>query len=701
MTRREFPQTKVFKTMLAGRPLSIETGVMAELANGACMVRYGDTSVLVTATAAAQPRAGLDYFPLSVDFEERLYSVGRIPGSFLRREGRPSERAVLASRLIDRPIRPLFPSEMRNDVAIAATVMSLEPDCAPEIPAMLGASIALSISDIPWNGPIAGISVGLVDGEIVFNPGTAERMTSSLNLVVAGTAEKVVMIEAGANEIPDDVMFDAIMKAHEEIKQLCAFVLSIQSEIGKPKMTDYSKASFNEELYNILEGSVLDRVRECLDTDDKNIRESRMKVLRAEITEQHEAQFPSLEADLGEVLYKLQKIVVRRWLLDEKKRVDGRGMLEVRPLDSQVGVLPRTHGSGMFTRGQTQCLTVCTLGTISDQQKLDNIFDDEHKRYMHHYNFPSYSVGEARPSRSPGRREIGHGSLAERALEPVIPGEDEFPYCIRLVSEILSSNGSTSQAAICGSTLALMDAGVPIKSPVAGISSGLITEGNRWMTFIDIQGVEDFYGDMDFKVAGTKQGITAIQMDLKIDGLTAEIIKDALDITRKARCEILDEIMLPCIDGPRQELSPYAPKMIQTHIDPEKIREIIGKGGSVIQKITADTGCKIDIEDDGHIFIAAINQADGERALKIINSIVYEPKVGESMLGKVTRVIPIGAFVEYAPGKEGMVHISKLENRRVEKVEDVLNVGDETWVKYLGTDDKGRINLSRKDAVPE
>ncbi|MDR0324772.1 MAG: polyribonucleotide nucleotidyltransferase [Oscillospiraceae bacterium] len=700
MTNREFPAFKVFETMMAGRPLRVEVGMMAELAGGACMVRYGDTSVLVTATAAAQPRSGIDYFPLSVDFEERLYSVGRIPGSFLRREGRPSEKAVLASRLIDRPIRPLFPDNMRNDVAIAATVMSLEPDCAPEVPAMLGASIALSISDIPWAGPIAGIAVGLVDGQIVMNPTTVEREKSTLQLTVAGTAGKIVMIEAGANEVADDVMFDAIMQAHEEIKKLCAFIADIQKEIGKPKF-EYVKSYFNDELYDTLNSSILDKLRHCLDTDDKNVRESRMKELRAEITGQYAERFPTLDADLGEVLYKLQKSVVRAWLLDGK-RVDGRGMDEIRPLDARVGLLPRAHGSGMFTRGQTQSLTICTLGTISDQQKLDNIFDDEYKRYMHHYNFPSYSVGEARPSRSPGRREIGHGALAERALEPMIPAEAEFPYCIRLVSEILSSNGSTSQAAICGSTLALMDAGVPIKAPVAGISSGLITaEDGSWKTFADIQGVEDFYGDMDFKVAGTKDGITAIQMDLKIDGLTPEIIKSAFEITKKGRLQILSEIMLPCISEPRAELSPYAPKMIQTQIDPEKIREVIGKGGSVIQKIVADTGCKIDIEDDGRIFIAAINIADCERALKIINSIVFEPTVGDSYYGKVTRVIAIGAFVEYAPGKEGMVHISKLENFRVAKVEDVLNVGDMVWVKYLGTDEKGRVNLSKKDAVPQ
>ncbi len=699
MTKREFPNARIYQTTLGGRPLSFETGKLAELAGGAVMVRYGETAVLVTATAAAKPREGIDYFPLSVDFEERLYSVGRIPGSFLRREGRPSERAVLASRLIDRPMRPLFPDDLRNDVAIAATVMSLDPDCAPEIPAMLGASLAVSISDIPWRGPIAGVAVGLVDGQLVINPDTAQREASTLQLTVAGTADKVAMIEAGASQVPEDIMYDAIMFAHGEIKKLCAFFDGIIAEIGRPKFS-YNPVYFNQELYDAIKAAGLGSLERCLDTDDKNIREERLKSWKDEIVEKYKERFPTVEADLGDVAYKLQKSVVRRWLLEEK-RVDGRGMLDVRPLSSEVGILPRAHGSGLFSRGQTQVLTIATLGTISDQQKLDNIFDEETKRYMHHYNFPSYSVGEARPSRSPGRREIGHGALAERALEPVIPAETDFPYCIRLVSEVLSSNGSTSQGSVCGSTLALMDAGVPIKAPVAGISSGLITEGDRWMTFVDIQGLEDFYGDMDFKVAGTKAGITAIQMDLKIDGLTPEIIRSALDITRDARYKILDEIMLPCIPAPREELSKYAPKMIQMQIDPEKIREVIGKGGSVIQKIVADTGCKIDIEDDGRIFIAAINKEDCDKAQKIIKAIVFEAKVGDMFYGKVTRVLPIGAFVEYAPGKEGMVHISKLENHRVAKVEDVLNLGDMTWVKYLGADEKGRINLSRKDAVPQ
>ncbi len=700
LAKREFPDAKVYQTTLGGRPLIIEIGKLAELANGACLVRYGETAVMVTATASQSPRQGIDYFPLSVDFEERLYSVGRIPGSFLRREGRPSEKAILASRLIDRPMRPLFPSDMRNDVAIAATVMSLEPDNAPEIPAMIGASIALSVSDIPWNGPIAGVAVGILDDRFVINPTTTQRENNPLSLTVAGSAQKVVMIEAGASEVSEDVMFDAIAFAHDEIKKLVAFINSIVAEIGKPKFA-YACANFNTELYEDLKSNILDRLRTCLDTDDKNVREERMGVLRAELSAEYGEKYPDFDSSLGDVLYKLQKYVVRRWLLDENKRVDGRGLLDVRPLSAEVGLLPRAHGSGLFSRGQTQVLTVATLGTISDQQKLDNIFDDETKRYMHHYNFPSYSVGEARPSRGPGRREIGHGALAERALEPVIPNEADFPYCIRLVSEVVSSNGSTSQGSVCGSTLALMDAGVPIKAPVAGISCGLVTEGERWLTFVDIQGVEDFYGDMDFKVAGTKTGITAIQMDLKTDGLTPEVIRSALTLTRDARYAILDDIMLPCIDKPRDDLSPYAPKMIQTTIDPEKIREVIGKGGSVIQKITAETGTKIDIEDDGRIFISAPNRDDCQRALKIIEAIVLDPQIGDIFYGRVTRLMTFGAFVEFAPGKEGLIHISKLAPQRVAKVEDVVNVGDMAWVKVVEIDEKGRINLSRKDAMAD
>ncbi|GHV31578.1 polyribonucleotide nucleotidyltransferase [Clostridia bacterium] len=696
MTKREFPNRKTYSIEVGGRTLSVETGHTAELAGGAAWLRYGDTVVQVTATAAAKPRDGIDFFPLSVDFEERLYAVGRIPGSFMRREGRPSERAILASRLIDRPLRPLFPGDMRNDVSVMATILSVDNDNAPEPIAMCGASVALSISDIPWAGPIAGVQVGLVDDKFVINPSAAQREKSTLSLTVAGSLDKVVMIEAGASQVPERQMYDAIMLAHEEIKKLCAFINGIKAEIGKPKF-EYAKAHFNQELYDELKGTILDKLRHALDTDDKNVREGRLSELRAELAPALSEKYPALDKDWGEVLYKLQKYIVRRWLLDEKKRVDGRGLLEVRPLGAEVGVLPRVHGSGLFTRGQTQVLTVATLGTISDNQKLDTIYEEESKRYMHHYNFPSYSVGEARPSRGPGRREIGHGALAERALEPVIPTEEEFPYCIRLVSEVLSSNGSTSQGSVCGSTLALMDAGVPIKAPVAGISSGLVTEDERWMTFVDIQGLEDFYGDMDFKVAGTKAGITAIQMDLKIDGLTPEIIWSALELTRDARYKILDDIMLPCIAEPREELSEYAPKMIQTQIEVDKIREVIGKGGSVIQKIVAETGAKIDIEDDGRVFISAPNRDNCLKALHIIESIVLDPQIGEVYYGKVTRLMTFGAFVEFAPGKEGMVHISKLAQQRVAKVEDVVNVGDMTYVKVTEIDDKGRINLSRRD----
>jgi len=700
VNQRQFPQHRVYETELGGRKLKVETGKLAELANGACIVTYGDTTVLVTVTASMKPREGVDFFPLSVDFEERLYSVGRIPGSFQRREGRPTEKAILASRVIDRPIRPLFPSDMRNDVALMCTVMSVDYDCAPEIVAMIGSSIAISISDIPWNGPIAGVNVGLCDGQYVINPTAAQRESTKMMTTVAGSAGKVCMIEAGADQVPDDVMFGAIMFAHEEIKKLVAFIENIKTEIGKAKFEPV-KAPFNAELYDAIKAGALDKLRHCLDTDDKNVREERLGGLRAELESEYASRFESYSADIDNVLYKLQKYVVRRWLLDDSKRVDGRGMKDIRPLASEVGVLPRTHGTGLFTRGQTQVLTVATLGTISDQQKLDTIYDEEFKRYMHHYNFPPYSVGEAKSSRGPGRREIGHGALAERALEPVIPDENDFPYCIRLVSEVLSSNGSTSQGAICGSTLALMDAGVPIKAPVAGISCGLVTEDDRWMTFVDIQGVEDFHGDMDFKVAGTKTGITAIQMDIKIDGLTAEIIQSAFELTREGRIEILDGVMLPCISSPRRELSPYAPKMIQTQIDVDKIREVIGPGGKVIQKIVADTGCKIDIEDDGRVFIAAINRDDCLKALKTIEAIVLDPKIGDIFCGKVTRLMAFGAFVEFAPGKEGLVHISKLSNERVGKVEDAVKIGDTCWVKVVEVDDKGRINLSRKDAMAE
>lgn len=692
-----YDQYKTFETTVAGRPFVVETGKMAGLANGSCLIRYGETVVLVTATMSEQPREGIDFFPLSVDFEEKLYSVGRIPGSFPRREGRPADKAILTSRVIDRPIRPLFPKDMRNDVAVCCTVMSVDTDNSPEICGMIGTSIALSISDIPWAGPIGGLNIGLVDGKFVVNPTFAEREKSDLALVVAASKAKVVMIEAGANQVDEDTMYDAIMFAHEEIKKICSFVDEIVAAVGKKKVP-YTPSEVDHGIYEAVKEHCIAGVRAAMDTDDKVVREAAMATVTADALSHFAETYPEGKAAILESLYKLQKYVVRRWLLDDGKRVDGRGMTEVRPLGAEVGLLPRAHGSGMFTRGQTQVLTVATLGTIGDYQIIDGITEETSKRYMHHYNFPSWSVGEARGSRSPGRREIGHGALAERALEPVIPSEEEFPYCIRLVSEVLSSNGSTSQGSVCGSTLALMDAGIPIKAPVAGISCGLVTEGDREIVFTDIQGVEDFFGDMDFKVAGTKKGITAIQMDLKLDGLSPAVIHEALRQTRDARYKILDDVMLPCIAEPRAELSPYAPKMLQMQIEVDKIREVIGKGGSVIQKIQADTGAKIDIEDDGRIFISAINKAACDTAYKTIEAIVKDPGVGDEFYGKVTRLMTFGAFVEFAPGKEGLIHISKLENRRVARVEDSVNVGDMTWVKVVELDDKGRINLSRKDS---
>ncbi len=699
-TRMEFPNYRTFKMDLCGRPLVVETGKVAQLANGSCLVRYGDTVILVTAVMSQTPRAGIDFFPLSVDFEERLYAVGRVPGSWGRREGRPSEKAILASRLIDRPVRPLFDKNMRNDVAVTCTVMSVDHDCLPEIVAMIGTSIAISISDIPWNGPISGTVVGLVDGQYIFNPTAAQRKESKMHLTVASTRNKVAMIEAGADQVPDEIVLEGIMQAHELNRKVIEFIDTIVAAVGKEKIKEYAAAPHDDELSAKIHDYALEKMYQCMDTDDKTVRDARLAVLTADVKEHFAEEYPDADALIGDALYKLEKFVVREWLM-QGKRVDGRAMDQIRPLSAEVGILPRTHGSGLFTRGQTQVLTVATLGTMGDIQELDTIYEEETKRYMHHYNFPGYSTGEAKPVRSPGRREIGHGALGERALDPVIPSEEEFPYCIRLVSEVLSSNGSTSQGSICGSTLALMDAGVPIKAPVAGISCGLITEGDKWQTFTDIQGVEDFFGDMDFKVAGTKTGITAIQMDLKIDGLTRDIIASALERTKKARFEILDEILLPCISQPRAELSPYAPKMLSAKIDPEKIREVIGKGGSVIQKITAETGTKIDIEDDGSVFISAIDIDACRKALAWVMGIAHDPTPGDVYYGRVTRVIPIGAFVELAPGKEGLVHISKLENHRVAKVEDVLNVGDMTWVKVIEIDEKGRVNLSRKDVLEE
>ena len=693
-----FENHRIFRYELAGRPLIVETGKVAQLANGSALIRYGDTVVLATATASAAPRDGIDFLPLSVDFEERLYAAGKIPGSWNRREGRPTTKAILSSRVIDRPIRPLFPKDLRNDICLSLLVMSVEPDNPPEIVGMIGASIALSISDIPWNGPIGGVAVGLVDGKPVVNPTLAEREKSTLELTVSGTEEKVVMIEAGAKEVSDDDMFNAIMLAHDQIKGVVRFIKSIVAEIGKPKF-EYPSCEIDHDFYEAVKDFAIEDVKAALDTDDKTVRDAAMKIVTEKVHAEFDEKFPELVAQIPEILYKLQKFVVRRWLLDEGKRVDGRRLDQIRPLAAEVGVLPRTHGSGLFTRGQTQVMTVATLGSISDQQLLDGIDEEESKRFMHHYNMPAYSVGEAKSARSPGRREIGHGALAERALEAVIPSVDDFPYTIRLVSEVVSSNGSTSQGSVCGSTLALMDAGVPIKAPVAGISCGLITEGERWMTMIDIQGVEDFFGDMDFKVAGTKEGITAIQMDLKIDGLTPAIIRQALETTHKARNYILDEIMLKAIPAPREDVSKYAPKMIITRINVDKIREVIGPGGKVIQKIVADTGTKIDIEDDGSVFIAAVDRDAGYKALELINAIALDPVVGTVYTGTVTRLMNFGAFVEFAPGKEGLVHISKLDKKRVEKVEDVVHVGDVIKVKLIEIDDKGRINLSRKDAL--
>ena len=692
-----FPNYRKFETTFAGRPFVVETGKMCGLSNGSAMIRYGETCVLCNVTMSDKPRDGVDFFPLSVEFEEKLYAAGRIPGSFMRREGRPGEHAILSSRVVDRPIRPLFPKDMRNDVCVTMTVMSQDPDCSAEISGMNGASLAIAMSDIPWNGPIAGVFVGLVDGEIVLNPTKEQREHSDLSLTLAASEEKIVMIEAGANEVDEETMMKAIRAGHEEIRKMLAFINSIVAEIGKPKKS-FTPVELDHALLADVYANHLEDVKTAMNTDDKNVRDAAMLPIMDAIAAEH----PELTAaDLDLISYKLQKKVVRTWLLEDGKRVDGRGINEIRPLAAEVGLLPRVHGSGMFTRGQTQVLTICTLGSTKDAQLMDDLSDTPYKRYIHHYNFPPYSVGEARAPRSPGRREIGHGALAERALLPVLPSVEEFPYAIRGVSEVLSSNGSTSQASICGSTLALMDAGVPIKKPVAGISCGLITEGVRWMTMLDIQGVEDFHGDMDFKVGGTRDGITAIQMDMKVDGLTYEIIEEAFEKCRKARLYILDEIMAPVIAEPRAELSKYAPKMLSMKIDVDKIRDVIGKGGKVIQEICANCNAKIDIEEDGSVFISAIDIADAERAMHTIKTIVEDPEIGAIYKGKVTRLMTFGAFVEIAPGKEGLVHISKLDTKRVEKVEDVVAVGDELLVKVTEIDQQGRINLSRKDALAD
>ena len=700
ITHRQFPQYHKYTMDLAGRPLTLEVGKLAELANAAVMVGYGDTRVLCCVTASARPRDGIDFFPLSVDFEEKMYSVGRIPGSFNRREGRPGEKGILTSRVIDRPIRPLFPYDFRNDVSVMCTVMAVDHDCSPEIAALIGTSAALAISDIPWNGPVGALKVGLVDGKLVLNPDSEQRKVSDLDVTVVSTDKKVVMIEAGANQVTNDTMFEAIKMAHQENQKQIALINQMVSEIGKPKF-DYPHADFDQELFDKIVAATMEDAKAAMDTDDKNVREARWNQLIEKWHELFLEDYPNMDQYLDEITYKFQKKIVKAWLL-EGHRVDGRQKNEIRPLDAEVGVLPRVHGSGLFTRGQTQVLSVCTLDTLSANQKLDTIWEETEKRYMHHYNFPGYSVGEAKPARSPGRREIGHGALAERALLPVIPPVEEFPYAIRVVSEVVSSNGSTSQGSICGSTLALMDAGVPISAPVAGISCGLIQDDEGgFTTFIDIQGVEDFHGEMDFKVAGTKKGITAIQMDLKNDGLTMEIIKNALDITYDARVQILDQVMLPCIAEPRAEVSKYAPKMLTMHIDPDKIRDVIGKGGSVIQKIVAESGAKIDIDDDGTIHIASPDAESCAIAKKCIDDIVFVPEVGQLYYGRVVRLMTFGAFVELAPGKDGLVHISKLADKRIEKVEDACKIGDMMWVKVTEIDEKGRVNLSHKDAMKE
>ncbi len=696
-----FENYRTFETTYAGRPLVVETGKTCGLSNGSCWVRYGETVVMANVTASAKPREGVDFFPLSVDYEERLYSVGKIPGSFTKREGKPTEKAILTSRCVDRPIRPLFPKDMRNDVSVVMTVLAVEPDNSPEIAGMIATSIAISISDIPWNGPIAGINVGLVDGEIVLNPTLEQRAKTDLVLTVAGTAEKIVMIEAGANEVPEDTMLNAILTGHEEIKKMVAFISDIQKQIGKPKFA-FESMEVDHDMFDAIEAFASDRVKVALDTNDKNVRDERLAPIIDDIHAKFDEQYLEQIAMIDECIYKLQKKIVRNWLY-EGKRVDGRGIDEIRPLAAEAGVLPRVHGSGLFTRGQTQVLTIATLGPVSDAQRIDGLDEEETKRYMHQYNFPSYSVGETKPSRGPGRREIGHGALAERALAPVIPPVEEFPYALRLVSEVLSSNGSTSQGSICGSTLALMDAGVPIKAPVAGISCGLITkpDSDEFMTMVDIQGLEDFFGDMDFKVGGTHKGITAIQVDIKVDGLTPAIIKEAFEKTRKARIYILDEIMLKAIPAPRKEVSKFAPKMFQTKVPVEKIREVIGSGGKVIQKISADCDVKIDINDEGNVFISGINGENARKALQIVDTIANGPEVGAIYRGKVVRIMDFGAFVEIVPGMDGLVHISKLDKSRVEKVEDIVSLGDEIVVKVTEIDRQGRINLSRKDALAD
>ena len=694
---------KIFRTEIAGRPLVVETGKIAQFANGSALVRYGETTVLSTATASATPREGIDFFPLSVDYEEKMYAVGKMPGGFLKREGRPGEKAILVSRVIDRPIRPLFPKDLRNDVCVNNLVMSVDPDCSPEITAMLGTSIAIAISDIPWKGPVGGVVLGLIDGKTVINPTLEQREISDMYVTLAGTLTKICMVEAGANEVPDDVMLNAIAEGHEVIKQICEFINSIVAEIGKEKFT-YESADVPEEIFEAVKEYGWDKMRAAVLSKDKEVRDANVATLQEEVAALLEEKEEGLSKWAPDAIYKLEKKVVRDYLFREHVRVDGRALDEIRPLSCAVGVLPRVHGSSFFQRGQTQVMNICTLAPLDDAQKLEGLDEQTYKRYMHHYNFPGYSTGEAKPSKSPGRREIGHGALAERSLIPVLPSEEEFPYSIRTVSEITMSNGSTSQGSVCASTLSLMDAGVPIKRPVAGISSGLITDpdnDDNFLVFMDIQGIEDFFGDMDFKVAGTTEGITSIQVDIKVEGLTLDIIKAAFEMTHKGRLQIINDIILPCIPAPRAELNKWAPRIISMQVPVDKIREVIGSGGKVINKIIADTGAEININDDGMVYISTPDLEKAEKAKTIITGIVSDPEVGTEYDGTVTRLMDFGAFVEFLPGKEGLVHISKLAWNRVEKVEDVLHEGDKVHVKLIEIDSQGRLNLSIRDCLPK
>ncbi|MCQ2515965.1 MAG: polyribonucleotide nucleotidyltransferase [Saccharofermentans sp.] len=694
---------KIFRTEIAGRPLVVETGKIAQFANGSVLIKYGDTAILSTCTASAQPKEGIDFFPLSVDYEEKMYAVGKIPGGFLKREGRPGEKAILTSRVIDRPIRPLFPKDLRNDCVVNNLVMAVDQDCSPEITAMIGSSIAIAISDVPWKGPVGGVVLGLVDGKTVINPTAAQREVSDMYVTLAGTATKICMVEAGANEVPDDVMLQAIAEGHEEIKKIVAFINEIVAEIGKPKF-EYASADVPEDVFAAVKEFGWDKMRKAVLSDDKSVRDANVAALQEEVAAMLEEKEEGLSSWAGDAIYKLEKKVVRDYLFREHVRVDGRALDQIRPLSCDIDVLPRVHGSAMFQRGQTQVMNICTLAPLAEAQKLEGLDTETTKRYIHHYNFPGYSVGEAKPSRSPGRREIGHGALAERSLIPVLPSEEEFPYAIRTVSEITMSNGSTSQGSVCASTLSLMAAGVPIKRPVAGISSGLIVNEENdedFLVFMDIQGIEDFFGDMDFKVAGTTEGITSIQVDIKVEGLSLDIIKAAFEMTHKGRLQIINDIILPRINEPRKELSPYAPRIISMQIPVDKIREVIGSGGKVINKIIADTGADININDDGQLFISTPDMAAAEKAQTIIKGIISDPEVGQEFDGTVTRLMDFGAFVEFLPGKEGLVHISKMAWNRVEKVEDVVSEGDKVHVKLIEIDSQGRLNLSIRDCLPK